>query len=85
MNTCNLIVKGVEEDRRTKKLILLLEPSDRTRLEDYHYDIRLLQKDFDVDEIDEDLHFVYSDQIKDFFERHGDLTQSLRFINEAMA
>jgi len=88
MSLINVQVKSVEEDRVLCKKILLLEPIDGSRIEDYHYDIRSLEKDFDVEEIHSDLHFVFSDQVSKFFEIHGDdryqdLTQLLRFINEA--
>ena len=89
MNTGNLKVNKKRLGKSTGKSVILLEPIDKIRIEDYHYDIRSLKKDFDVEEIDEDLHFISSEQVLEFFKRHTDsrykdLTQSLRYINEVV-
>ena len=88
METGNLKVRS-KEIRKGMESVILLEPIDKERIEDYHYDIRLLSKDFDIEEIEEDFHFVRADQVSEFFKRHTDsryqdLTQSLRFLNEEM-
>ena len=47
----NFKIKKIAVDRVTQKNVVLLQPSNQDHIEDYHYDIRLLSKDFLVEEI----------------------------------
>lgn len=66
----NFKIKKISVDRDSAEHVILLEPSNISRIEDYHYDIRMLDKDLDVSEIDEELHFVFTNDIRDFFLLH---------------
>jgi hypothetical protein len=85
----NFKIKKIAVDRVTQKNVVLLQPSNQDHIEDYHYDIRLLSKDFLVEEIHEGLHFIYADDIKSFFNKHqeakiSDIPLRLQILNEAV-
>jgi hypothetical protein len=49
----------------------------------------MLKKDFEVQEIDEDLHFLYEDDIDNFFQKHeeskiNDIPVRLMILNESL-
>jgi hypothetical protein len=72
-NKISFKIKRTSVCRNTDQSVILLEPIDLNRVEDYGYDIRLLRKDFNVQEISDDMHFVYSDEVKDFFEKYSEV------------
>ena len=85
----NFKIHSKEVSRSSNKSIILLEPIVSEYIEDYHYDIRMIEKDFDVQEIDDDLHFVYEDDIKGFFQKHeeskvNDVPVRLMILNESL-
>jgi len=81
-------IKYKKRSRSTGEPVILLEPLFSDKLDDYQYDIKLLDKDFPIHEISDDLHFVYESDIKDFFLENGDvkmaiLPNRLRVLNHA--
>jgi|TARA_R110000765_G_scaffold96266_1_gene181083 hypothetical protein len=66
-DTINFKIKRTAVSRSSNKDVILLEPINENDIENYHYDIRILSKDFDVQEISDDMHFVYSEDIIGFF------------------
>lgn len=85
----NFKIKRTAVSRDSDREIVLLEPVNVEHIENYHYDIRLLSKDFDVREVADDLHFVYADEITTFFTKHqetkiNDVPTRLLILNEAV-
>lgn len=66
----NFRVKRTALSRSSNRVVIVIEPISQSNIENYHYDIRTLSKDFLVEEIAEDMHFVYASDIKDFFSKH---------------
>lgn len=85
----NFKIKRTAVSRNSQRDVVLLEPINKEHIENYHYDIRLLSKDFEVTEIADDLHYVYSDEVKGFFEKHQEtkinqVPLRLQLLNEAV-
>lgn len=68
----NFTANKKDKSSLSGKTILLLEPIKGKKLSDYKFDIYLLGKDFSVYEISETLHFVYQNDVKDFFKKHSE-------------
>lgn len=87
MSEINLRVTNKRLNGRTNELAIFLEPIDQNKIEEYLYHIRCLKKEFKVEEIEQDLHFMYYDQIKEAFLRYSGtkrtlLLESLYFMGE---
>jgi hypothetical protein len=85
----NFKIKRTAVSRSSLRDLILLEPINSNHIENYHYDIRLLRKDFSVVEIDDDLHYVYADEISRFFKKHEEtkiveVPTRLFMLNEAL-
>lgn len=84
----NFKVRRTALSRTSGRAVILIEPISQSDIEGYHYDIRILSKDFLVEEVAEDMHFVYASDVKEFFSKHqetkvNDVPVSLLVLSSA--